>query len=57
MMINGSKILATAFEIDHNLKTHIPFIGADLMRILLNQYNIYYNSTVVILYKIAVAST
>ena len=45
------------FEIDRNLKTQIPFMGAALMRILLNHYNIYYNSTVVIPSKIAVASS
>jgi len=45
------------FEIDRNLKTQIPFMGAALMRILLNNYNIYYNSTIVIPSKIAVASS
>ena len=45
------------FEIDRNLKTQIPFMGAALMRILLNHYNIYYNSTIIIPSKIAVASS
>ena len=44
------------FPINRELKQKIPFMGASLMRVLLERYQIYYNSCLVVPRKITVAS-
>ena len=45
------------FEIDRTLKQRIPAMGPALMRILLDRYPMYFNSTVVVPLTIEIATS